>query len=127
MAMVPVMTEKGLGTNLQESLQLARILGDRLSPENELVQRIRSITTVRPAVVRAVPAAAAQANGSRASVSSQGAARKPVPVSASASPWRAGPAFPVACGMLAATVVDDVISGAVSPCSYRPTVFEAEL
>lgn len=51
-ALIPVVLEKDLGTNLVQALRFSRLLGDRLSPENELVRRVRAITGAGPSVVR---------------------------------------------------------------------------
>lgn len=51
-ALIPVVLEKDVGTNLVQVLQFARLLGDRLSPENELVRRVRCITGAETTVVK---------------------------------------------------------------------------
>ena len=103
-ALVPVVLEKEAGSNLVEQLQLARFLGDRLSPENELVRRVRAITGAGSNVVKSaqafIPAAVTP--------------MRPVPptIKPTAAPsmdrnlkWQQEPPFPVACGMLTATVI----------------------
>lgn len=47
LALIPVVMEQDIGTNTVEALQFARMLGDLLSPENELVRRVRVISNGR--------------------------------------------------------------------------------
>ncbi len=47
LALIPVVMEQDIGTNTLEALQFARMLGDLLSPENELVRRVRVISNGR--------------------------------------------------------------------------------
>jgi len=104
-ALIPVVLEKDTGTNTIAALQFARSLGARLSPENELVRRVRAITGAASNVMTNDQA------GTRIGVSpARAVARTPEVVRASESVkgphWDMGHALPVACGMLAATVVD---------------------
>lgn len=107
-ALIPVVTEKDMGTNTIQSLQFARLLGDRLSPENELVRRVRVITSTRSAA-----ATATQAAEPVVVTATRAKSREPVAVPPAAPlggvQWRAGTPFPVACGLPAATVVDGKI------------------
>ncbi len=104
-ALIPVVMEKDIGTNTVEALQFARMLGDRLSPENELVRRVRVITNVR-----AWDGAQGKSESSVV-VAPQRVIPGEVPAEGRSSQhsgvqWSAGVPFPRACGMLAATVAD---------------------
>jgi N-acetylneuraminic acid mutarotase len=107
-ALIPVVTEKDMGTNTVQALQFARMLGDRLSPENELVRRVRVITSARSAAT--VPGQGAEpivVTATRIIPRERVAVPPAVPLEG--VQWRAGTPFPRACGMLAATVADGQI------------------
>jgi N-acetylneuraminic acid mutarotase len=83
--------------DLDVLLELSRRLGDPLSPESDLVRRIRAITE----------AGAGATNSTVRSVPRAPPVTLPSPaVEADESAWHNAGNYPVACGMLAATVVD---------------------
>lgn len=55
MALIPVVMEKDVEPDTLAELQFARMLGDRLSPENELVRRVRMFTNGRSDARLSVP------------------------------------------------------------------------
>lgn len=86
--------------DLDVLLELSRRLGDELSPESDLVRRVRAITEA----------------GVNSTNSTAGPIARPIPVTRTAptveadqSAWHNAGNFPVACGMLAATVADGKI------------------
>ncbi len=109
LALIPVVMERDIGPDTVEALQFARMLGDRLSPENELVRRVRVIANGRAAA----GSTGRQDEASVVVAPARALANEPVAADAS-SPhagvqWNAGTPFPRACGMLAATVADGKI------------------
>ncbi len=106
-ALVPVVLERESDTNLVEELQFARLLGDRLSPESELVRRVRAITGVMSAATNktytTTPVAPPPPN-----VSTNPVIEK-TPVLEDAMTWKTGTPLPVACGLSSGVVLDGTI------------------